>query len=721
VATKYLDHVGGNDSNDGSSFALRVKTFASGFTAARIAPGDLCKVMQSPDPTLVDSSASWTQYSKTITLSGAVTTNITDCETAWTASANVTATADTVQFKENTKSAKLVIATGFTTGLVAYFATGTLDLSTKKQVSFWVKNSAALSASTLSIRLCSDTAGVTTVNTIAIPALPGSTWVPITVDTGSALGSAIQSVALYADLDPGTQTIFLDNIIACKDSTSADSLSLTSLIGKVHNLSWVASTTYAANVIRRPTQPNRNGFCYKVTAGGGGAAGSSEPTWPLEIGATVTDGALTWTCLELEDTWYPIQSINGVTVKIDNGNDTLANAGRGYDGTTESVATYKREPINLTMIAAAATGHNQPQDSGTPTSNITFSGGWNTTDMTTQTGETWLSGQNGYGATLTTNTDITVNNINSTRTYYGVYYNAGGRVTLNYCHFVGCYSYAAYIINNLPFVFNGVIGNNSAGMGIELSVNLSKSCKIIRSSFSNNITYGIDISGCSPGFDVNHIRLRNNSYGVVLAANSEGPLSIRNLVTGGNTNAAVYNLISNTYLFNSLIPESTEFQTPNTWLDAYYYSMKHDQTADNHLITTDGGTIISATDRRDVASGISWKFRPTSTNRSIAYPLKLKIASVAVNANAQVTMSIKSSIDHANIKGNLVVPGGQIAGVPSDVSVPLTTTVDADFHVSSDLLFTPTEKGVVDVYAHVWDGVGTTNALWTDTFAVSQV
>ncbi len=57
---------------------------------------------------------------------------------------------------------------------------------------------------------------------------------------------------------------------------------------------WAAATTYAANAFRRPTV--ENGFRYEVTAGGGGASGGTEPTWPTAVGATVVDNALTWTC-----------------------------------------------------------------------------------------------------------------------------------------------------------------------------------------------------------------------------------------------------------------------------------------------------------------------------------------------------------------------------------------------------------------------------------------
>lgn len=57
---------------------------------------------------------------------------------------------------------------------------------------------------------------------------------------------------------------------------------------------WQASQTVAAGAYRAPT--TMNGRLYKATAGGGGATGAAEPTWPTIIGGTVVDGALTWTC-----------------------------------------------------------------------------------------------------------------------------------------------------------------------------------------------------------------------------------------------------------------------------------------------------------------------------------------------------------------------------------------------------------------------------------------
>ena len=170
MATYYLDDVGGNDSNAGTTFATRWKTFNSGATSARIAAGDTIRVMASPDPTLVD-TATFTQSTyasptATVTLAEAVTATISNCDSVWTPSTNVTATADTyvANIKQGSACASLVTAAGFTTGKIAHFPTGTLDLSGYQQVSFWfMSNQNVANGSTLSLRLCSDAAGATTV------------------------------------------------------------------------------------------------------------------------------------------------------------------------------------------------------------------------------------------------------------------------------------------------------------------------------------------------------------------------------------------------------------------------------------------------------------------------------------------------------------------------------------------------------------------------------
>src|SRR3990167_2599676 len=311
------------------------KTITSGATAAPIAPAYIIRIAKSSDPTSLGMTAAWTNLSKTVTLNSALTATVELCETAWTASTNVTATASTI-CKEGTKSASLAIASGFTSGLATYKTITTIDLSGYKQVSFSIRANAAVAASVLQLKLCSDTAGATPVDTINIPAVPGTgRWQVVTVDLGTALGSAIQSVALYAASDPGTVTVLLDDIIACKDSANADSLTLSSLISK-------------------------------TSAAQGGTEG-----------------------------WQGIQSIVGTVILLDNGTATVVSSGRGYSGTTETVTTYKRETIK-TVPDTGTNSVQEIQDSGSSGNLIEFQGGYDVT-TNTQNGESFFDGQNSYG------------------------------------------------------------------------------------------------------------------------------------------------------------------------------------------------------------------------------------------------------------------------------------------------------------------------------------
>src|SRR4030066_361794 len=344
MATFYLDYINGSDANNGSTWALAWKTLTLGATLARIAPADVIRIAKSPDTTSLGITALWTNLSKTVTLASALNLTVELCETAWTASANVTATASTTR-KEGANSASLAIAAGFTTGKVAYKAlAGATDYSGYQQLSFFVQNSAAIATGAIfRVCLCSDTIVDAIVDSFYIKAIPSTgQWLAVTVDKGSALGASIQSVALYADSDPGTITLLLDDIIACKASSSADSLSLTSRISK-------------------------NSLAY------GGDEG-----------------------------WWGIQSIVGVTVLLDQQRAASATGGRGYTGTTETVTTYKRETIKTDMVTASGTIVQEVMDSGTSGSPITFSGGWNTA-TTTQDGETVFDGQNGFGNGLRIN------------------------------------------------------------------------------------------------------------------------------------------------------------------------------------------------------------------------------------------------------------------------------------------------------------------------------
>ncbi|NBX97499.1 hypothetical protein EBQ81_01365 [bacterium] len=303
-----------------------------------------------------------------ILLDNSVTVNIASFgnrgngRTIWTQASNVTTSFNTTDSKEGDVSDSVAIAASFTTGKAAYKSTGSLNLSSYQQLSFWIKQTSGTIAVSgdISLRLCSDTIGDTVVHTFNIPGLVAlNQWIPFTIDLGSLMNSNIQSVALYVDSDKGAQTFLLCNILACKPPSSPDSLNLQSLISK-----------------------NTGDEC-----------------------------------------WYPIMSINDRRVMIDTGgvnNNTnpLTSSNRGgYYGVTENVTTYKRETIKTNLASAFGTVVQEVQEAGTSSNPFNYEFGWNRTDMSTRTSQTYFDGLNGFGYGLLINTKnyVNINNFGAVR------------------------------------------------------------------------------------------------------------------------------------------------------------------------------------------------------------------------------------------------------------------------------------------------------------------
>lgn len=741
MTTFYCDYEGGNDASAGTSFATRWKTLTNGATAARIAPGDTIRMMASPDPTSLGQSAQWTDgplpatfvptsstnttpivFTKVghglvtgdtiivnghlgntnangvwdVTVSGdtftllnadgsnsigngvggatgtvrkitnsvvklttAITKNIANCgnsKIAWTTSANASSSVVTSVFKEGYGIAFVAPLTAFTTGLVAYFPTGTLDLSGYQQVSFWMYQAVGTlgAAGSCSLALCSDTAGTIIVNTINIPALGSlNRWSPITVDLGTNLGSSIQSIAFIVNTDNGAQTFYIDNIIACKASSSADSLNLTSLIGK--------------------------------NAG--------------------TEG------------WYGIQSINGTRVILDMDTNCMPTTtpSRGYSGTTESVTTYKRETIKTLMGALTGTIVQSIQDSGIDGSPITFSGGWNRTDMSTLTGDTCFDGQNGFGYLVSfgVNSYITLNGLSGFR-YDTVF-------SINNSAIVNCSITAKNTNNNTNYGVNSGSGrneiliidnsNNNKGYGIYVAHN---NLITVINSNNNGGNTGVALGGINNVAAVANSR-NNSSYGIDMS----GTYSNNNICqlgnSDGNGTASIFQQYGNQYLRNSTLNSILKTSGVVATINCFIWSTNENGNTNTHFGYTDGGLISSDITTIHTAGGMSWKLSPTSTTRSSSYPLPLKVATGAVAANTPITCNVWFYRDNTGLSTRLVCRGGQLTGIDNDIITNMTGAANTWYQLS--VTVTPTQKGVLEFYAECWGG--TTYNLWTDDVTFS--
>lgn len=763
MATYYIDFEGGNDANAGTSFATRWKTISLGATGARIAPGDEIRIMASPDPTSIG-DATWTGGGRpnpinissstnatpiVVTTSsahglvpgdyvmvtshttntnangvwkvgttptsttfqilqmngsnttgngtGGATGNITkinNCivktasplvqnialcggqgqKPTWTAAPNVTCSQNTGTWKEGYSSANIAIAAGFVTGEAAYYTLpSTLDLSSYQQVSFWVQQTSGTVglAGDVYLALCTDTTGGVVTHQCPIPAL-GATgaWVPVTVNFGTNLNSAIKSVSLFVVTDRGAQTFLIDNIIACKASSSDDSLNIQSLISK-------------------------------------------------------SDGTG-------DEAWYPIQSINYDAIMLANLNSYASNNTgiKGYNGTSETVTTYKRETIEVAVASSTTSPVSVINDSGTSGNQITFSGGWNRTDMSTQTGRTWLDGQNGlgYGLSSVSRSYITIDKLDFCRYYVG--YNlvtAGYGNVLTSLYGNSCSSSVLGIGACVAGMDVGDVWANNSNVGVTLNTAIGISINNVKSA-DNSVGDGVSITSASSCYigtvkagncstSVNNCGLRfGNSLNCVVGSIDStnctfGPAVIGTnanncFVNGGSTSGNLYGVrllssVNTLYLNNVTIGDTTEVVYTSE-LAGNVYANRLDDTDGNNWVFAYAGNVNQQTSVVDSPATTAWKMNPTTVNATASNPIRLKLGTVVCAANSLVTVTARMRRSNTGLTMRLCCPGGQISGVSSDVTSDMTAAANTWETVT--ITFTPTKPGGVDIYAYAFGG-----------------
>lgn len=692
-----VDFAGGGHMHIAADFVYCAwKTITSGATAARITAGDIIRIAKSGAPTSMG-DAEWHNYGAQVNLDSAQTANVDMCETAWTAAvggdATVTRTPVGTTAKEGTYCMKIAMdAAPQANILQAYYPLpAPLDLSSYQKLSFWLYNSAVIAdATTWEIALCSDALGAVVVDSFAIPAQPANGyWMPLTIAKtgGGNLGNNINSIALYtrATAPTASSYLYVDDFIAC----TTLGLNLQSLISK----------------------------------------NSSEQGGTGE--------------------WYPVQSINGTAIYIDNHTAMVSQDGRGYEGASETVESYYRETTKTTPTASSTTAIQSIQEGGTSGGGvISFQGGYNpATNL--RSGETFYDGQNSRGRGLECNTlnYVTINYLNFYRYYRAIYVFTADHINTGSSRSGACGGSAFYVSTAQYFSADVISSMNhgTGGRGIYLA-NMSiasittlscSNCAVsssvaavgidnvrdmtigIISGVTNNAYAGLEILW-SYGITIGEVTSckNNESYGLMLLGNSK--IIIRNLTTDDNSDAAVRMDQGNeTYLFNALMGEGVEVDAEYVSLisNSRLNSQKHDQTLSNNHIWSYGGDILSQAVTRGGASGLEWSLYVTSSSRDSNLPLDLSIAKIAVEANKLVTVKAYFTKDHAtNIGAKLVCRGGQIAGVASDVTATKANDTNPE---ELTITFTPTEAGVVEIEG--WEYyVNAAGEVKIDTMTITQ-
>lgn len=712
----YLDIENGNDANDGTSFANRWKTITAGATAARIAPGDTIRIMASEDPTSLGINATFTNDSPTITLASALNALITNCDTAWTASANVTCTAYTTFYLTGTGCARQQIAAGFTTGKVAYFGLGgAQNYSTYQGITFGIYCSAAPTDGWFEIRLCSDTVGDVAVDTFVINGVKQlNAWERMYINKGANLGASIQSIALYATADPGTIDVYLDNISTVK-APGNDALNLTTLIGK------------------------QNG----------------------------ADGG-----------WYPIRAINGTTVTVDCAllaETASASSAPGFYGTTESVTAYIRKPIR---VEVTTTQWATMQEAGTAGNLITYSGGWDRTNMSTQTGDTYVDSGNtsprfvdflnfskidklhpmrfGTALYLPSVTDIELGEFRPVGVSIVMYLLGAERLKVTLCAANGCNNVTyGFIGRDIHFTTLTMTNCGSTtqftdaplylGDASSHAINFIIETLTLRGSNSYGMSYtqgaritnleiwSLDVQYCKGVGTwawIAEIGMYDYKYGTVNIQNCRtnfyfgggyGRIGSLTLASPIVDSLVIGNVTANPFYGDHRVVASSisgSVVLASTWLptDSWLWLNNYNGVADDHrgYYESNGAKAFSELGaNRHTPSGIGWRIDCLQAGYSSEFPIRHKITDVVLESGVPSTIRLFVKRSNTGISARLKVYGGEVAGVNETTD---TIAVAAGTWEELSITVTPSEYDTVGIWLEVWGG--TTYSVYFDDFTV---
>ena len=704
----YIDPDSGNDANIGS-IASPWKTVTNGATAARIAPGDVIYIKKSPDPTDMGQTATFTNKNSAVTLNSAVTANITLCNSAWTSdSGSVTTGTSASSYRQGTASSTFVV-TGTPTGLVAHLDLGgTFDFSAYNQISFWLRSdTAAISAGKIQLQLCQGTGGATPINDFTVQFQTQTFgWYPVTIDYGGALDSSIQSIALrFLSALGGTGTIYIDNVLACKDPADPDSLTLNSLIGKNadDNLWWAIKSINDTGIIL-DIEPSS-----VPTTTPRGYSGTSEtvqiwkrepfiPVWGSGTNVnTINDDGTAGNFITFTGGWDATFSAQDGVTWFDGGTsfNSVWRQAKNYI-VLDSIASVRGltgidivgSPTYVGNIYAVAANNNFKVSAGT-TSQLILSGNL----FTNQGSQFGVDLQLGN-----TNIDYAVEVRSMQSTAFRGPTSASGSIQGSGS--LSVYNCAGPTTITGPLDFNSIYMQDNTTAGV-LTLDSNVAPQIIKSIQAvDNGTYGVSMQGS------NNITV----YSIETSGHSTGSILFSTAPRG------------NIKLHNWVYSESQSFTNVFGSFYTNYRLQSHDEDAvpGAHIIRLNGGVIEKDDANAHAPAPTSWQFSPTDTRINTYYPLSLEIPVVAVNAGVLTTINmwVKRS-DENELGARLRIIGDSIAGIGSSDIITNATAASGVYEQLS-ISFTASELGVVRILCEAYiTGTSTTESAWFSDLSIT--
>ena len=418
-----------------------------------------------------------------------------------------------------------------------------------------------------------------------------------------------------------------------------------------------------------------------------------------------------------------------------------------YSGTSETVPTYKREALNLqSAIDFGFYGYlfyinrsNIFLNNG-----LTISGGWNDTDMSTQTGHSYLDGGNQNSCILFNaqySNNIIISKVSATSMYHHFQgYNTGGSTPAHASFHVsnGIFAGANYGIRDVnsdtsstrqSTYTNCIFMNDTSFQGNDGNFTVFDNCQFIYATYyAPNEKFPPLFKNCT---------MRNCS-----ASNPDsyqGTKMFQNC-TIDDENARYVTFANNGYsrplggdqmIFKDCsltnVQEIGPVQVNSSWMastlrqqDENFLSYEnYNNVANDHRIYYNNAIMFSESTVRYVNSGIAWKLSPATTSYTEDKPFGPKFIESYVEAGTQVTASIwtRRTNTALTVRMAALVADNLLLGLSSDLTDTMTSGADTWEQLSFS--FTPSVSGLLTVRVLVWGG--STHSAYVDAPSITQV
>jgi hypothetical protein len=641
MTTFFLDPVGGDDANNGQSFANRWKTIGGGPTAARVAPGDEIRFIESPAPTLIG-NCTWTNGARTITVPSGVVKLIDPltANTGWVAAANVTLnTASTTRLIGAT-AVNFTVAAAFTTGKLAHKPL-TMDLAGFQQVNVWFRTSVALAAEAVVLDLCSDATG--NVPIVSVPFTDGlnNVWFAGLIAHTGSIGT-INSIALRAIADPGSAVISINNLWASKAPGSADEITLATMVSK---------TAYTT------APPLR------------GTGNGDEPL--LGVMGLLSDTSV----------------VLNRNAAQSNGLDST---GQTYDGATETVATYAHQCFAFTEARNWT-----PNEAGTDAAQTVWTGGWSATDMATRTGMTrYMLSSRTYSAGSSTFHTFRNFMFSSALAGNSLPGTSGSRV--ENCLLTACGFAASSPVQGMS------AADTCYSTG---TVTLGGSSQPVGSNLENIYAWGGGVTYAGGRNFMRGITSRNSATSGLTFSGNPGNESIcvSDLVTLNNTTSGIaVGLGVNARILDALVNEANEFSF--TGNDSMVSVESLDNIAGNDTLRHPWGRMTRQTAVVDMQAS-SMRVQVTSTNALSRTPLRLPLGQFEITRGVTTSVAVRMRRDNTGLSMGLsYMPTEGLPGITAEQRALMTAAANTWETVTLSLSPTGSGTQIVSLDLIAWGG-----------------